>query len=299
MHVERLLPIDKEKFLAFCFKHRKEVDESFLYDEHLKSFTPDEENPTFIMKEDGNIIAAASLIIDDYHRRGRCGRFRIFYSEDQKLVSYSKLLSETVNYIKGIDKIFLYVPLTNNELSENMKSLNFAVDRYVYYMVKDITESQTINLPDGYTIREFQFGRDEDIWCYIRNTAFSNLKGNSTPITSDMVRKQMSGSDYLEGGFMLLLHNNNPVGIIRGANDDYEGEPAMNIGPFAILPEYQGKGLGRQLLRTAIDLARIKGFKKGALCVNADNESAKELYLKEGFVQVEGVIAYEYHIIQK
>ncbi|HHV13497.1 MAG TPA: GNAT family N-acetyltransferase [Clostridiales bacterium] len=296
MQTEKLRYEDKEDFIAFCVKHRNKVDDSFLYDKDLENFVPDEENPTYIVKKDGNIIAAASLILDDYHRRGSCGRFRIFYSEDKEQNIYSSLLSEMVKHIKEIDKMFLFVPLVNNGLSDNIKSLHFAVDRYVYLLVKEITGSQVVNLPEGYSIKKFEPDKDEDAWCYIRNTAFSNLKGNSTSITPEMVRKQVGSPEYLEGGLLFLMHDNNPVGIIRGANDDYEGEPAMNIGPLAILPAYQGKGLGRQLLRTALDFAQKMNYKKGVLCVNADNEKAKELYLKEGFIQVEGVAAYEYSV---
>ncbi len=297
MQAEKLLNKDTEDFIAFCKKHRNKVDDSFLYDKDLENFAPDEENPTYIVKKDGNIIAAASLILNDYHRRGRCGRFRIFYSEDRDQNIYSILLSEAVKHIKEIEKMFLFVPLTNSELSDNIKSLNFVADRYVYLLVKEIEEPQVVNLPEGYSIRGFQSDKDEEDWCYIRNTAFSSLKGNSTPITPEMVRKQVHSPEYLEGGLLFLMHNNNPVGIIRGAKDDYEGEPAMNIGPLAILPAYQGKGLGRQLLRAAVDFAQKMNYKKIMLCVNADNERAKELYLMEGFVQIEGVIAYEYFVL--
>lgn len=117
-----------------------------------------------------------------------------------------------------------------------------------------------------------------------------------TPITPEMVRKQLTSSEYIEGGSLFLMHNDNPVGIIRGADDNYEGESVMNIGPLAILPEYQGKGLGRQLLRAALNFAQRKKYKKVALSVNIDNERAKELYFREGFVPIEGAIVYEYQI---
>jgi len=109
-----------------------------------------------------------------------------------------------------------------------------------------------------------------------------------------MVHKLVSETEYLEGGLIFLLHGDKPIGIVRGARDEYEGEPCMNIGPIAVLPAHQGKGLGKQLLRTAVEFAGKMNFKKTMLCVNADNERAKELYLKEGFVQTEGVTAYEY-----
>lgn len=297
MQAEKLLYEEKEDFIAYCLKHRNKVDESFLYDAELENFLPNDENPTVIVKEDGKIVAAASLILDDYHKRGRNGRFRIFFSEKNDLSVYSILLSEVIKHAKEIDKVFLFVPSTNNELSGNLAKLQFTVDRYVYLLIKEIIEPAVINLPEGYSIRAFQSDIDMEDWCTIRNIAFRTLKGNSTPVTPEMILKQVSQPDYLDGGFLFLLHNNNPVGLVRGSKDDYEGEPAMNIGPLAILPAYQGKGLGRQLLRVALDFAQKKGYKKVILCVNAENERAKELYLKEGFIQVEGVIAYEYPLL--
>lgn len=294
MQAEKLLLNDKDAFIAFCLKHRNKIDDSFLCDKSLKTFSLDEENPTFVVKKEGAIIAAASLIINDYHKRGRSGRFRIFYAEDNNINIYSVLLLAVIKHIKETDKVFLFVPLANSELANSMKNLNFAVDRYVYILVKEIKETQAVSLPEGYSIRAFQPDKDEEDWCHIRNTAFSNLRGNSTPITPEMARKQTESSDYLEGGLLFLMHNNNPVGIIKGSKGDYEDEPIMNIGPLAILPEYQAKGLGRQLLRASLDFAQKNNYQKAMLCVNADNERAKELYIKEGFVEIKSVAAYEY-----
>jgi mycothiol synthase len=98
---------------------------------------------------------------------------------------------------------------------------------------------------------------------------------------------------------MILFQHDLPVGVVRGADDEYEGSPIMNIGPLAILPEYQGKGLGRALLRASIKFSKEKGYGKCVLCVNADNEQAKVLYLQEGFQQAEGVACYRYKIKEK
>ncbi len=62
----------------------------------------------------------------------------------------------------------------------------------------------------------------------------------------------------------------------------------MNIGPVAVLPSYQGKGLGRVLLRAMLICAHEKSYKSVILSVNADNESALSLYTKEGFKKAEG-----------
>lgn len=68
----------------------------------------------------------------------------------------------------------------------------------------------------------------------------------------------------------------------------------MNIGPLAIIPEYQGQGLGRLLLRASLQFAKEKGYHKTILSVNGENERAQALYVNEGFRQVEGVACYEY-----
>ena len=52
--------------------HKMEIDDSFLYDEDLRDFKPDEDNPTYIViDEDNKIKAVASLIADEYNRRGK------------------------------------------------------------------------------------------------------------------------------------------------------------------------------------------------------------------------------------
>lgn len=329
MRIEQLQLEDKAEFIEYCIRHRSEVDDSFLYEQDLEKFEPNEENPTLVIKEDGAIIAVASLILDDYHRRGRQGRFRIFHSEKPDAEVYSLLLNgmmehiarvehgeyvgqveqveyaecveqvehvERAEHIEGLDKVFLFVPLINEALAAYVEGLHFTVERYVFLLINDMKEIQPITLPEGYSIRAFQSGQDEEAWCHIRNTAFAQLTGSTTPMTLKMLQDQMSQPAYLEGGMLLLLHEDTPVGIIRGADDEYEGEAAMNIGPLAILPAYQGKGLGRQLLRASLAFANSLNYKKTVLCVNGENERAKALYVQEGFVQVEGVTAYEYFL---
>ena len=296
MKAERLLPQDIEGFKAYCVRHRHEVDDSFPSDKHLAAFIPDAENPSCIVKDAGEIVAAASIIKDDYHKRGRNGRFRILHSEINDINIYALLLTELLKYADGLDQLFVFVPFINKNLAASLERLHFVVERYVYLLIRDITAPPAAVLPDGYSVRPFMPGPDEDDWCCIRNTAFFKLTGNSTPVTPEMVSGMVSQPEYLEGGMMFLLHDGKPIGLIRGAHDTYEDLPVMNIGPIAILPSYQGKGLGKQLLRIALQHAWGKGIKKAVLCVNADNEKAKELYLKEGFVEAEGVAAYHYFI---
>ncbi|WP_144554958.1 GNAT family N-acetyltransferase [Bacillus sp. X1(2014)] len=295
MRVEVLKPDRVNGFIEYCKKHRDEVDDSFLYEEDLKEFTPNAENPTYIvMDQQGDIIGTASLIIDEYNRRGQRARFRIFHSEDEKPIIYKKLLQALLKHTEGLSQLYIFIPLNNQPLMGVMEQLDFSVERYAFLLVREDIDVPDLNIPEDYRMKSFTPGKDEGIWSEVRNAGFANLKGNETPVTPEMVAKMAAGNDYLEGGMKILYHFEKPVGIVRGADDEYENAPIMNIGPLAILPEFQGRGLGRLLLRASLQFAKEKKYKKTILSVNGENERAQSLYIKEGFKQVEGVACYEY-----
>lgn len=297
MKIEALTSEKVESFIAYCKKHKAEIDDSFLYDEDLKAFKPDAENPTYLITNSlGEVIAAASLMITEYYKRGRSARFRIFHAEPSDDDCYSMLMQAVIQHTKGLDKVFLFVPMNHQTLRAHMERLGFEVERYSFLFVRESPEVPEYDLQKEYEIRAFRAGMDEGIWCDVRNAGFARLQGNDTPITPEMVTKMMQSEEHIEGGMMILFHHDRPVGIVRGAADEYEGEPIMNIGPLAILPEYQGRGLGRILLRAALRFAKEKSYARTILSVNGENERAKTLYLQEGFRQVEAVACYAYRL---
>jgi mycothiol synthase len=247
-----------------------------------------------VTDQKGEIIGAASLIIDEYNRRGEQARFRIFHSEGEDVSISKQLMVSLLKHTEGLTKVNIFIPLNNQHLMGLMEQLDFSVERYVFLLVREDLDLPEWDLPKDYTIKSFRPGEDETIWREVRNAGFAKLKGNDTPVTPEMVVKMVSGNDYLEGGMKILYHLGKPVGIVRGADDEYENEPIMNIGPLAVIPEYQGQGLGRLLLRAALQFAKEKNYKKTILSVNGENERAQALYIKEGFRQVEGVACYEY-----
>ncbi|MCM3766745.1 GNAT family N-acetyltransferase [Neobacillus niacini] len=298
MTVEALKHNRVVDFVEYCKKHRLAVDDSFLYDEDLETFEPNADNPTYVITgQQGEIIAAASLIMDEYQKRGKRARFRIFLSEANDKDQYKLLLESLLKHTAGLERVYIFVPLANKLLSEAIKQLDFSVERYAFVMVREDLDVPELNLPDGYSIRNFQPGQDEEVWCEVRNAGFATLKGSETPRTPDMIAKMVSESDYIEGGMKILYHIDKPVGVARGAADEYENAPIMNIGPLAVLPEYQGKGLGRLLLRAALHVAKDKAYKRTILSVNGENERAQALYIREGFKQVEGAVCYEYRLV--
>jgi mycothiol synthase len=284
-------------FVAYCRKHKMEVDDSFLYDKDLETFEPNEENPTYIVTDQqGKIIATASIIINDYYLRGKQGRFRIFHSEINDMSCYKMLFKPLLKHTENLSEIFIYIPTTNDTLIKSLEQLHFLKERYAFLLLREDLPVPSYQIPKDYCFDTFQPGRDEAIWCEIRNVAFAQLKGSQTPITVEMVAKYNLNADYIDGGMRILFHKEKPVGIIRGSKDEFVGKPAMNIGPVALIPEYQSKGLGRLLLREALQIAKENAYERTVLSVNGENERAKALYIQEGFVEVESVVCYQYFI---
>jgi ribosomal-protein-alanine N-acetyltransferase len=63
-------------------------------------------------------------------------------------------------------------------------------------------------------------------------------------------------------------------------------EPIADVQTIAVVPEFEGLGIGSALLTQLIDEARRRGALDVLLEVRADNPRAQRLYLRFGFEQI-------------
>jgi len=283
-------------FTDFCRKHRDQVDDSYLFEEDLNSFEYNPENPTFLYMEGKKIVAAASLIIDEYNRRGNRARFRILYSEKDNKAIYDSIFHRILIHAADMNKVYLFVPSDNIALMGRIEDLGFKAERFIHLMISEINSVPQENLPEGYEIGAEDLIEEAEDFCKVRNEAFAFVTGNEIPICTEMILTYEDKDDYLPGGMMVLRHNGKAVGTIRCTKDEYEGKPVMNIGSLSVIPEYQHKGLGSLMLREAFRFAEKSGFKRTILSVNENNKGARRIYDAGGFVEVGGVVSYEYKI---
>ncbi len=208
-----------------------------------------------VTDEEGQVIGTASLMMNEYSKRAG---FRIFHSEADDQDCYRVLLQAILSHTEDLERIFAFVPLENHKLAEALSGLGFYVERYSFLLARENHDIPSYTLPVEYTIKDFVANSDEESYCAVRNAGFSKLKGHETPITTKMLKGITAREDYIEGGIEISYHRDKPIGVVRGDNDVYEDTQVMNIGPLALLPEYQGRGLGRVLLRASLTFAREK-----------------------------------------
>lgn len=275
-------------FLAFCAANRDKIDGSYLSEEDMSGFAADEGNPTFLLIENGGGIAgAASLMLTSKAIAARKARFRILWCKEGTKQRYSSLLNAMFKEVTGIDSAYLFAPLEDSRLEGILDGLGFKVDRNVYSLARNAAlPCSEAQLPNGFSIRTFVKGLDEAEWCDVRNAAFATVKGNEVLQSADDVCRMASAPDSIDGAMLMVEECGRTVAVARGSSDELDGRPAMNIGPIAVLPERQGIGLGRALLRSLVIMASAKGCYMTTLSVNADNEVALKLYISEGFTKL-------------
>ncbi|WP_059170771.1 GNAT family N-acetyltransferase [Bacillus sp. FJAT-27445] len=296
MEIVRVNGRNISKFVKYCKENRDSLDDTFLIDEELDKLMLDSDDPSFMAIDAGRTIGAVSLKMDAYLLRGKRARFRIFHSNSGSTEVYRRLFSAIKPEMERVEKVFIFVPEKGADLRSQLVELGFTLERYAYLLIRKAQMTPKVALPVGYSLTEFVPGTDEKAYCQIRNAAFSALAGSETPLTIEEVKKIYARPDYLPGGILFLYHAGSPVGIVRVAREYYNGNHYALIGPIALLPEYQKKGLGRQLLRAGLAAGRTFGLDEAILSVNAENEQAVRLYVSEGFETDECFVSYIYFI---
>lgn len=275
---------DEEAFFAFCRQHRSKLDPSYLGDQDLLSFPSPVFEHTFLEKgPDGGIVGACSLMGPAPDSAKHEARFRILYSISGLPASYCGLLKAVAEDVPGGTRMRIFVPQSGGVQQDLLISLGFLKERTTYLMVREGGEHAAPSLPSGYGFRDFAIDNDEHAWCEIRNEAFRAVKGNDSPVLPDDIRTIMQSEGHLARGMVMVEHDGKPVGVAMGTKESYQEQASMNIGPIAVLPAHQGKGLGRAMMRLLLGRAASLSLNVVTLSVNADNSNALSLYLSEGF----------------
>lgn len=293
MKIEQLKNERIEDFFNYCRIHRDEVSTGCIQEQDLEIFKLDNENPTYILTDEINqVVGVISLNIDEYNREMETGRLRIFHSENLETEIFQLLFDKIKSHTEGLKSLFLFIREEDEKTAEMLKNIGFVNDGYSFTMIReDIAVKEPI-FPEGFELRTFEVGRDEEDWCMIRNIGF----GDEGLMTPDMVHIFYDDESYIDGGMKLLYHKDKPVGAIRTVME-YEGDiPYAYIGSVCVKPEYRNRGLARNMLRTAIQFGKDNGLPKASLEVDVKNKDALTLYTNEGFEKLYGLAVYLYHL---
>jgi len=248
-------------FIDYMKTHKTEADDYFLSDEALDQFDI-EDNYTYLMLEANVIIGVISVM-------KKFGvRLRYIHVADHDVSIFQNLYNEMKRQISHF-KVFLE---EGSPYIELFKKQGMILERTVYALRRDQEPININQISTDYDLSPLDIEKDLQGFVDVRNQAFKDVKG-SEPRDVDFYLKHLRGNEYIKEGTLLLKHNDKPVAIIKAAKEIEAGEWQLYIGPVAVIPTYQGKGLGKYMLSNIIDLAnRLDCICR--LSVNTDNENA-------------------------
>lgn len=108
--------------------------------------------------------------------------------------------------------------------------------------------------------------------------------GISNPARADSFEAVQHNLDH--GGIMLLAYADEVLAGTAWLSHDWR---RLYIHHMAVLPRFQNRGIGRELLEEALKIARGKGW-QAKLEVHAENAAARHLYSSCGFTDLDGYV---------
>ena len=142
--------------------------------------------------------------------------------------------------------------------------------------------------PGGLTARTFDRARDIGPWVRLFNAAFAD---HATPLQLDEAGVRAGwGEPPARDEDLLIVEaaDGEPVGFCASDPRRLDGDavvPRGEIWTIGVAPAWQGRGIGRQLLRWGVGWLRQVGVVTVTLSVNGRNPRALGLYESEGFVR--------------
>lgn len=110
--------------------------------------------------------------------------------------------------------------------------------------------------------------------------------GQNAPLSSEVRAGLVQGLRAHPTALPLLAFSGTRVvgaAVCVWGYSTFAARPLLNVHDFAVLPEFQGQGVGRRLLDEVERRARERGCCKLTLEVHESNEGAKRLYRDVGF----------------
>lgn len=110
--------------------------------------------------------------------------------------------------------------------------------------------------------------------------------GQNAPIAAESRKRLAQGLVEHASSFVLFAcEGDRPVGtaVCFWGFSTFAAQLLINVHDLAVLPDFQGQGIGRELLKEVERRARERNGCKVTLEVDSANDRAKGLYASEGF----------------
>jgi len=260
------------------------------YDEFIGSYTGPVFNrgTTFYSLWDGELIKGTiGIITKDVSEKGEVIITVINISEHDK-ANFTMLLEKSIeDSIKvGPRKLKLGINSNKKYLISAAKALGFS-EVYKAIILK-LSSNENFKMVKTHENIIFENLSEENKLDFkgVNNKGFLNSP-NGAMLTDEEIDEKLLKNKQNPNLAGICYLNHEPVGIYELKTVDQVGW----IEAIAITPKWQGNGLGKVLLKKAVDVLYDLGAEEIKLFVISSNKTAYDLYLKYGYKE-EKVTSY-------
>lgn len=140
-----------------------------------------------------------------------------------------------------------------------------------------------VSVPEGSVLRTFVPGLDEGGWLAQNNAAFSDHPEQGAWLLDDL-EERIREPWFDPSGFLLLEIDGRIAASCWTKVHELHPDRFGEIYVISVDPRFRGHGLGRVMLSQGLVYLRRRGVQRAILFVDADNQSAQQLYGSFGFV---------------
>lgn len=178
-------------------------------------------------------------------------------------------------------------------------SAGLSLTRSLHRMTRPLTEADRTDpvLPQGFSVRAFEPGRDDETWVALNAAAFASHPEQGRLTVADL-HERMEQPWFDAAGFLLVeddatgqvvafhwtkVEPGSTVGRAHGSGPSEARAGTGEVYVVGVDPAHQGRGLGGPL--TALGLAHLarQGLAEVELYVDGDNTAARRTYERLGF----------------
>lgn len=141
-----------------------------------------------------------------------------------------------------------------------------------------------VPLPEGFELRPFDAARDAQIACEVDNEAFMDGGGQEQPMAYEDWYHAVIETRFDPALWLIAYASGEekPIGIAYSQMFDETQPDLAWLSRLGVRRPWRGRGLGDALLRRSFYVCQQAGFKRLALGVRAEMDTALNLYLRAG-----------------
>ncbi|USQ80711.1 mycothiol synthase [Ornithinimicrobium faecis] len=170
------------------------------------------------------------------------------------------------------------------------KSLGLDSVRDLWQMTRPLrgewSELPEVDLPEGFTVRPFEIGRDEQRWLDVNARSFADHPEQGRMTLADL-QERTSEPWFDPQGFLLIEEGEDLAAFhwtkVEPAEPGHSVPTSGEVYVVGVDPAYQGRGLGKVTTLVGLHHLRNRGLGSATLYVEGDNDPALATYHRLGF----------------